>query len=198
VSVQSSTYTRVHRISRSNGHNKLHSPSLSFTHTPHTGTELFTEMPQPHIGPMPYEQAPPSHYQAPQQYTGSPNFHTPVQPPAPKLKPDHSGPRIFHYSKCTGKKRAVCVSVLGDSRSYSYIKIDAGERHVRLGRNQLHGDGQGIERLCKRCQERPQVPHECVRWLPHILRFRPHDPLHRKLGFQTGGHCGLDRRYSGF
>jgi hypothetical protein len=78
-----------------------------------------SEMPQPqYTSPMPPEQAPPQHYQIPQQYTGSPNFHAPVQPPAPNRKPSYSVPRIFHYSKCTGRKKAVCVRVFGNSRSY--------------------------------------------------------------------------------
>lgn len=116
-----------------------------------------SEIPQPQYAAS--EQAPPQHYQAPQQYTGSSNFHAPVQPPAPKQK--HSIPRIFHYSKCTGKKKAVCVR-FGTSRSRPNAKLDADEPCVRIGRDQLHGDAQRIERLRERRQECSQVPHEYV------------------------------------
>ena len=63
---------------------------------------------------MPYERGPPQHYQALQQYTGSPNFRAPVLPPPPRRKLTRSGPRAV-YSKCTGKKKAVCVCGFGTS-----------------------------------------------------------------------------------
>ena len=104
------------------------------------------EMPQPqYLGTGPSEQAPPHHYQAQQHYVGSPSFHPPVQPPAPEQKPAHSFPQIFHYSKCTGKKKAVCVRIF----SYHCAKLDADECHIRLGRDQLCRDSQGIEWLCE-------------------------------------------------
>ncbi|KAF9647631.1 hypothetical protein BDM02DRAFT_3156037 [Thelephora ganbajun] len=59
----------------------------------------------------PSKQAPPPHYQAPQQHAGSSNLHAPVQPPAPKQKSAHNIPRILRYSKCTGRKKALCVGI---------------------------------------------------------------------------------------
>jgi len=47
----------------------------------------------------------------PQQYFGSPSSHAPVQPPRPKQKLTDDYPRTFHYSKCTGRKKAVCVGI---------------------------------------------------------------------------------------
>ena len=74
----------------------------------------FPEVPKPqYTFPRPSEQAPPHSYQTPQQYTGPPIFHDPVQPPAPKQKPAQGSPRVFHRSEYTGKKKAVCVRVLG-------------------------------------------------------------------------------------
>lgn len=89
-----------------------------------------SEMPRPQHASL--VQAPPQHYQVPQQYAGSSNIHAPVQPPAPKRKPVLSGPRIFHYSKCTGRKKALCVRVLGNSRSYPCVGFYADERCVLL------------------------------------------------------------------
>jgi len=49
-------------------------------------------------------------------------------------------------------RRGLCVYVSSEILPLSLLhRIDADKRHVRLGRNQLHGAGQGIERLCKRC-----------------------------------------------
>ena len=91
------------------------------------------EMPQPqHAGPVPSQQNPPQYYQVPQQYIGSSSsFHLPVQPPTPNQKPAHSSSRLFHYSKCSGRKKAVCVRVLGLLVD-PYAKYDT---NFRSGRN---------------------------------------------------------------
>ena len=137
-----------------------HFPSLRHL-TPRQNS--LPELPRPqHAGSVPCDPGPPQHYQAPQQYAGTPNFHAPVQPPPPKQKPAHSGPRIFHYSRCTGKKKAVCVRDFRNSRTCPCVELDVNECHIRLGWNQLRGHGQGIEWLCERCQERSQVSHEYV------------------------------------
>lgn len=72
--------------------------------------DLSTEKTRPQqIGPGPSEPSPPQPPHAPQPNTRPPGPQAPVHPPAPKLKPADIGQRIFHYSKCTGKKKALCV-----------------------------------------------------------------------------------------
>jgi len=94
------TYTHVHKTS----HSRSRRPS--------EGRTKLQKTPRPrHDSHGPPEQAPPQNYQVPQQYTGSSNPHAPVQPPTPKEKAARIGQRIFHYSKCTGRKKAVCIGI---------------------------------------------------------------------------------------
>ena len=124
----------------------VRSPFLSRGFIPRQNSSL--EMPQPqHAGPVPSQQIPPQYYQVPQQHIGSSSsFHLPVQPPTPNQKPAHSSSRPFHYSKCSGRKKAVCVRV-SELLVNPYAKYDT---NVRSGRNQLCRDSQGVEWLCER------------------------------------------------
>ena len=99
----------------------------------HKIRSTFSEMSQPqYISPVDSWQGPPQHYQAPQRYVGSPNSYAQVQPPARKRGHAHSGSRGLRY---TGRKKALCVRVPGNSRSYPYAKPDADQSRARLGRN---------------------------------------------------------------
>lgn len=124
----------------------VRSPFLSRGFIPRQNSSL--EMPQPqHAGRVPFEQTPPQYYQVPQQHVESASsFYLPVQPPTPNQKPAHGGPRASRYLKSSGRKRAVCVRVLGLVVS-PYASPDTD---VRSGRNQLYGDAQAIEWLCER------------------------------------------------
>ena len=104
-----------------------------------------------YVNPGPHGERPPQHYtHAPQPNTGSSDFHAPVHPPAPKQKVARFGPRIFHYSRCTGRKKAVCVRVSGNSLLYLWVKLDALESCIHLDWNQLYRVEQGFGWLCER------------------------------------------------
>lgn len=93
------------------GQNKLSSLFLSLAFrrlTPRHDFSIEKTRPQ-QISHGPSEPAPPRPLHEPQPNTGPPGPHAPAQPFASKLKPADIGQRIFHYSRCTGKKKAVCV-----------------------------------------------------------------------------------------
>lgn len=93
------SYTRVHKTShRSRKHGKVQSKPPGMPHPQYTSS-----------GPS--EPAAPPHYQVSPEYIRPSNFHAPVQPPRPEQKLAHSGSRVFHYSKCTGKKKALCIGI---------------------------------------------------------------------------------------
>jgi hypothetical protein len=55
-----------------------------------------------------------------------------------------------------GKKEGGVCTYLQEFCFYQWSDL----RHTRSGRNQLCGISQGIEWLCERCQERPQIYHK--------------------------------------
>ena len=96
----------------------------------------FSEKPQPQRADSgSSDEAPPQQHQAPQQHNRPPDSHAPAQSGPPKQKPAHSIPDIFHYSRCTGRKKAVCVCVSSVSHRTVERSLTPNAASLQVGIN---------------------------------------------------------------
>lgn len=156
--------------------------------TPVNGQNKLRKVPRPQYAGFGPTKGVPYGYQAPANYAGFPNPQGKAQPHKHSFA--NKFPRIFHYSRCTGTKKAVCIGInyKGSKKELNGCVNDAHNIRNFLIKN-WHFKSDNILVLTDDTKDPKRLPTRAnmlnaMRWL--VKDAKAHDSLF----FHYSGHGG--------